>query len=41
MRTIRLRQPDFDARIPWDDPETYAMIRRGETVSVFQLESPA
>jgi len=27
--------------IPPDDPDTMAMIRRGETVGVFQLESPA
>lgn len=28
-------------RIPLDDPETYRMLREGETVGVFQLESPA
>ncbi|MBE0466548.1 MAG: DNA polymerase III subunit alpha, partial [Candidatus Desulforudis sp.] len=28
-------------RIPEDDPETFAMFGRGETVGVFQLESPA
>lgn len=27
--------------IPPDDPATYRMIRRGETIGVFQLESPA
>lgn len=27
--------------IPADDPATYRMIRRGETIGVFQLESPA
>jgi DNA polymerase-3 subunit alpha len=36
----RRRDPDFDlARIPLDDPETYAMLGRGETIGVFQLES--
>ncbi len=29
------------AGFPLDDPETFAMIRRGETIGVFQLESPA
>jgi len=29
------------ATIPADDPETYAMIRRAETVGVFQIESAA
>ena len=28
-------------RIPHDDPQTYARLRTGETVGVFQLESPA
>jgi len=33
---------DFDlARIPADDPKTYAMIRRADTVGVFQIESRA
>ncbi|MBX5437858.1 MAG: DNA polymerase III subunit alpha, partial [Alicyclobacillaceae bacterium] len=31
---------DYEA-IPLDDPETFAMIRTGETIGVFQLESPA
>ncbi|WP_036287097.1 DNA polymerase III subunit alpha [Methylocystis sp. ATCC 49242] len=36
----RRRDPDFDlAKVPLDDPETYAMLGRGETVGVFQLES--
>ena len=36
----RRRDPNFDlARIPLDDPETYAMLGRGETIGVFQLES--
>ncbi|HEV2746319.1 MAG TPA: DNA polymerase III subunit alpha [Allosphingosinicella sp.] len=29
---------DLD-RIPWDDPEVYKLLQRGETVGVFQLES--
>jgi DNA polymerase-3 subunit alpha len=29
---------DLD-RIPWDDPQVYAFLQRGETVGVFQLES--
>jgi error-prone DNA polymerase len=29
------------ARIPHDDPETYEMISRGDTVGVFQIESRA
>ena len=33
---------DFDYDdIPLDDDATYAMLRRGETLGVFQLESPA
>jgi error-prone DNA polymerase len=33
---------DIDmARIPADDPETFAMIRRADTVGVFQIESRA
>ncbi len=36
----RRRDPAFDlAKIPLDDPATYAMLGRGETVGVFQLES--
>lgn len=31
---------DYDA-IPLDDPDSYDMIRQGETIGVFQLESPA
>ncbi|MEA3061253.1 MAG: polymerase subunit alpha [Sphingomonadales bacterium] len=26
-------------RIPWDDPEVYKLLQRGDTVGVFQLES--
>jgi error-prone DNA polymerase len=29
------------AHLPPDDPETYAMVRRGDTVGVFQIESRA
>lgn len=40
--TIRHRNEQFDYdRIPADDPRTYARLRRGETIGVFQLESPA
>ena len=36
----RTTNPDFDiAKIPDDDPRTYEMLSRGETVGVFQLES--
>jgi len=36
---IRERQPDFDLEaMPLDDPATYELLRRGETVGVFQLE---
>jgi DNA polymerase-3 subunit alpha len=36
----RRRDPDFDlAKISLDDADTYAMLGRGETVGVFQLES--
>lgn len=38
---IKLRQPDFDIeKIPYDDPEVYKMLSRGETSGVFQFESP-
>ncbi len=37
---VRARVPDFDlGQIPLDDAKTYAMLGRGETVGVFQLES--
>ena len=39
---IRTRGGDFDlARIPPDDPATYAMIQKADTVGVFQIESRA
>ncbi|BDG60426.1 DNA polymerase III subunit alpha [Caldinitratiruptor microaerophilus] len=34
------RPLDYE-RLPLDDPETYRMLRAGDTVGVFQLESPA
>jgi len=33
------RRPDID-RVPLDDPATFELLRRGDTVGVFQLESP-
>jgi DNA polymerase-3 subunit alpha len=39
-RLVRARVADFDlGKIPLDDARTYAMLGRGETVGVFQLES--
>ncbi|MDQ7794717.1 MAG: DNA polymerase III subunit alpha [bacterium] len=41
-RSIARRSPDFDyERIPLDDRATFRMINRGQTMGVFQLESPA
>ncbi len=42
VETITLREPDFnyDGR-DREDPETLAMIRAAQTVTCFQLESPA
>ncbi len=40
QRQIRRIDPAFDiARIPDDDPETFAMLAEGKTQGVFQLES--
>jgi DNA polymerase-3 subunit alpha len=40
VRLIRRRGIEIDlARIPLDDPETYAMLSRGEVVGIFQVES--
>jgi DNA polymerase III subunit alpha len=40
LKLIRLRVPDIDIdNIPYDDPRTYEMLRAGDTVGVFQLES--
>jgi error-prone DNA polymerase len=40
-RTVRVLAPGAEARVRPDDAATYARIRRGETIGVFQLESPA
>ena len=40
VKLIRRRGVDVDlSSIPYDDPETYAMLSRGEVVGVFQVES--
>lgn len=40
VKLIRRRGVDIDlATIPIDDPQTYAMLSRGEVVGVFQVES--
>ncbi|WP_412177230.1 DNA polymerase III subunit alpha [Mesorhizobium sp. ZC-5] len=40
VKLIRRRGIDIDlAKIPLDDPDTYAMLSRGEVVGVFQVES--
>jgi len=44
VENIRLDHPDLDPvelldKMPEDDPKTYEMLGRGETVGVFQLES--
>lgn len=40
VKLIRQRGIDLDiSKIPLDDPKTYAMLARGETVGVFQVES--
>jgi DNA polymerase III subunit alpha len=40
VKAVRRRQPDFDIEaIPDDDPETFAMIARGETLGLFQIEA--
>ncbi|MDD2201066.1 MAG: DNA polymerase III subunit alpha [Firmicutes bacterium] len=42
VRTSDKEHADFDYNgIPLDDDDTYAMLNRGETIGVFQLESPA
>jgi error-prone DNA polymerase len=40
-RTRNGEQPYTLASLPKEDPETYRMIQRGETVGVFQIESRA
>jgi DNA-directed DNA polymerase III PolC len=38
---VRRQGVDLDLdRLPLDDPETYAMLRRTDSVGVFQIESP-
>ncbi|MDN2564760.1 DNA polymerase III subunit alpha [Aquibium sp. A9E412] len=40
VRLIRRKGIDIDlSQIPLDDPDTYAMLARGETVGIFQVES--
>ncbi|WP_157015267.1 DNA polymerase III subunit alpha [Mesorhizobium xinjiangense] len=40
VRLVRRRGVDIDlSQIPYDDAETYAMLSRGETVGIFQVES--
>ncbi|MBN9452970.1 MAG: DNA polymerase III subunit alpha [Bosea sp.] len=40
VKLIAQRGIDIDlAKLPFDDPTTYAMLARGETVGVFQVES--
>jgi DNA polymerase III subunit alpha len=40
LRLLKLRgiEVDLDA-LEWDDPDVYALLQRGDTVGVFQLES--
>ena len=41
MALIRLSEPDFDIdAIPIDNKKTYELLSRGDTIGVFQLESP-
>jgi len=40
MRHIRRIKPDFDIEsVPLDDPATFEVLNRGDTLGVFQLES--
>ncbi|MEW6622531.1 MAG: DNA polymerase III subunit alpha [Bacillota bacterium] len=40
--SIKLAERDFDYEaIPYNDQSTFQMLQRGETIGVFQLESPA
>ncbi len=42
LHNVRLTHPDFDLRpidFPLDDEETFALLQRGETKGIFQLES--
>ncbi len=39
-RLLQARGIEIDLdTLPWDDPDVYALLQRGETVGVFQLES--
>jgi DNA polymerase-3 subunit alpha len=41
LRHLRTRGVELDIdHIPLDDEATYAMLRRGDTIGVFQMESP-
>jgi len=41
LRHLRTRGIELDIdHVPLDDDETYAMLRRGDTTGVFQMESP-
>jgi DNA polymerase III subunit alpha len=41
LRHLRARGVELDIdHVPLDDDATYAMLRRGDTIGVFQLESP-
>jgi len=41
LRHLRDRGVEVDIdRVALDDPETYAMLKRGDTTGVFQMESP-
>lgn len=40
VKAVRRRQPDFEIeQVPPDDPEAFAMIARGETLGLFQIEA--
>ncbi|HYF90902.1 MAG TPA: DNA polymerase III subunit alpha [Symbiobacteriaceae bacterium] len=40
VKALRRQKPDFDIeQIPGDDPETFAMLAKGETMGLFQIEA--
>ncbi|MDB4896280.1 MAG: dnaE1, partial [Firmicutes bacterium] len=40
VRALRRRMPDFDIeQIPDDDPATFAMLSKGDTMGLFQIEA--
>ncbi len=42
VKAVKQKKKDFSyEKIPLDDAATYRMINKGETIGVFQLESPA